>query len=345
MSNSTPLDYAPAAVSRSRKASINYSQVTVGGRSALRIRSCVPLCEIGNDPYQNGLYIQGTAGAFVASVANLNPYSVPTAFINSASPGPDITGAWISPHIPLLALAFDRYRMQSLEFIYEPQSTATVDDRLVFAWTDDPSHPFLSATGSDYLGAAPSQLELLVTEDSMAFMPWKSWTLKVPVAKDDRFMYDFAGETATDTSTSNRFCDFGAFSCVASASPASAVQYGILYIMVTLDLFDPVPIVSSVTTLLASLHAAKKKAKAAPSSRRLLVSPPLLSTERLTALESKEEKKTTPSSIIVACDDELDGVPVTPPPSTRGPVASSSSHSLSRTAGPLSANAAVVRRA
>jgi hypothetical protein len=182
-----------------------------------------------------------TSTSSSAAVATLSPYELPLAQQTlTPTTSTAFTGHWISPHIPLLAVAFDRYRMHSLAFHYEPQSTTVVDDRLVFAWTDDPSHPFLAP--SSVSGPTPSQLEQLVTQDSVAFAPWKSWTLTVPVAKDPRFLYQ------TDLTASGiRLADIGSFSCVGSAAPTTPIQYGILYADFCIEFFDPVPIVQDVT--------------------------------------------------------------------------------------------------
>jgi hypothetical protein len=224
------------------------------GRNTLRVSTTVPICEIGNDTNNNGLLLQGagTAAAFTATVCDVTPYDFSLSAIATGSTPTGKQGSWISPHVPLLALAFDRYVMSSVTFHYEPQSAATVADRLIFAWTDDPCHPFLSASQT-VGGTLPSQLELLVTQDSVAFMPWKDWSLKVPVSKDERFMYDLA-DASQNTS---RFYDFGSMSCVGSAGP-SATIYGVLYISMVIDFFDPVPIVSSVKTLVTELHARKR---------------------------------------------------------------------------------------
>lgn len=243
---------APAAVSRSRRAHVSYSSSTVSGRASLKVTTTVPFCEIGNDTHNNGLLLQGagTAAAFTASVCDLTPYDITQAVSNGSSISV-AAGTWISPHVPLLALAFDRYAVSSVTWHYEPQATATVSDRLVFAWTDDPSHPFLSAQGAAAASATPTQLDLLVTKDSVAFMPWKDWSLTVPVARDARFMYDMAG--ATVQGQFERFFSFGSCSCVGSAGP-SAIIYGVLYVSIVVDFFDPVPIVTSVKTLVTELH-------------------------------------------------------------------------------------------
>jgi len=306
--------------------SYQYSHVQVGGRAALRVTGSFPIAQIGNDgQFLNGLFIQGsgTSPAFYACCADIAPYEIAGAATN-ATPLPAVPtqGAWISPHLPLLSLAFDRYRMQSLKFIYEPQSTAVISDRLVFAWTDDPSHPFLSSSGvygQPSLGRkTPSQLQLLVTPDSMPFMPWKRWSLPVPVAQDERFLFSGSAQNGPDQNLINRFACFGAFSCVASTSDATTpvpVIYGILYAQMVLDLFDPVPIVSSVPLMIAQMH----------EMRNGLRAPSLSSTTVETKVTFREESKTPVNS-----DDYV--LPPIPPSLVRGqayslppPLSSSSS--------------------
>jgi len=237
---------APYAVSTTVRPSVSYTSSVVDGRPALRVSACQPLCQIGNDAYNNGLYLAGS-GTLPAtySTASLSMYSIPEGIYKTASSPVQVNNlAWISPHIPLMAQAFDRYRALDLEFIYEPQASATNGDRLVFAWTDDPQHPFLSTAT---LAIVPTQLQQLVTPNSVAFMPWKPWRLRVPVARDQRFMYD-STTVAVDPQTA-RFSQFGCMSCVGSLAPSTPIQYGVLYIRIIADLFDPVPIVSSATLL------------------------------------------------------------------------------------------------
>jgi hypothetical protein len=288
---------APASVSASLAPTIRYSSAVVGGRPALRISATVPICQIGNDSFNNGLLLQTATGAQTASVSSISAYSLPLAVQKTSSSTTNIVGEWVSPHVPLMAIAFDRYRMSSLMFCYEPQATATADERFVFAWTDDPNHPFLSAlaSGSDML--TPTQLEMLVTPDSVAFMPWKTWQLNVPVATDERFTFDQSAITGV-----NRFSEFGCFSCVGSNAPTTSVVYGVLYAKIVMDLFDPVPIVQNITGLVALLSSQRKG--------RRLVSPPLPPSEvPLAAVaESKEHfesKTSTDRYVLVASDEEL----------------------------------------
>jgi len=270
----------------------------------MRVTACVPICEIGNDSGNNGFYLQGSGTVPIAStayVADINPYSMFA--LNSASTFGDAN--WISPHIPLLALAFDRYSVNSLAFHYQPQSTTTVEDRLVFAWTDDPSHPFLSASGALITSTVTNQLGLLITKDSVPFMPWKEWRLSVPVARDMRFMYQATAQD--DQTTSSRWAQFGAMSCIGSAAPTVPVLYGVLYIEIVLDLMDPVPIIASVNSLLPLFHSARKSAR----HRKVVSLDP--------RDESKEEKKRpfVPPPLVVS--DGWDGADPSPPPSTRPP--------------------------
>jgi len=281
---------APYAVSTSLRPSVSYTSSVVDGRPALRVTACQPLCQIGNDAHNNGLYLAG-AGTFPATstVASLSMYSIPESVYATSSVPAEVTNlAWISPHIPLMAQAFDRYRVHDLEFIYEPQASATNGDRMVFAWTDDPQHPFLSTAT---LAIVPNQLQQLVTPDSVAFMPWKPWRLRVPVARDSRFMYD-STTTAVDPQTA-RFSQFGCMSCVGSLAPSMTTQYGILYIRITADLFDPVPIVTG-----AALFGG-------PSLRKRPVK------------EECDEKKTDALPVVCTDDVELVSPPkFTPLPST-----------------------------
>jgi hypothetical protein len=240
---------APAAVSTSRRAFINYRSVVVNGRQALQIHASVPICEIGNDSkYGNGLHVQSlTSTPIDCQLASLNPYQMVVTGNTSTYLTAPAQASWVSPHVPLLATAFDRYQADSLVFHYEPQSTSTVSDRLVFAWCEDPLHPFLSANGAYGFGTSTSltQLQQLVTADSVAFMPWKPWSLKCPVSRDIKYLYDTntGDETQTRETSSARFTEFGSFSCVASAVGGDPIQYGVLYAEVILTLIDPVPII------------------------------------------------------------------------------------------------------
>jgi hypothetical protein len=266
-SSSSYLATAPAAVSGSMMAGIAYSSVSSTGKHGLRVTTTVPICEIGNsgDAYANGLYVQNaSSGATYSSTCSVTPYNLPGVTTNAIIPSYYPAASWISPHVPLMALAFDRYRVESLEFVYEPQSTSTNDDRLVFAWTDDPAHPFLSPYGQSFNSIVPTQLQLLVTRESTAFMPWKPWRMKVPVGKDLLYMYN--NQNSEINYLEGRLTDFGCFSCIGSALDAGAKLYGILYVKIVLDLYDPVPIISSINAILPSLHAMRSLHRKTPTS-------------------------------------------------------------------------------
>jgi hypothetical protein len=211
----------------------------------------------------------------MSTVCDLLPYEISQSF--SVITGSSYTiqpASWIAPHVPLIAVAFDRYRMQSLEFVYEPQATSTTVDRLVLAWTDDPSHPFLSAEGAAVATTPPTQLQQLVTSDSMAFMPWKQFSLRVPVSKDERFLFNPEAAIDADSTSLNRFYAMGSLSCTNSnVTLTGAVQYGILYARMVLDFYDPVPIVADIKSLIATVHdlRAKRRKRVA---RLVTVTPP-----------------------------------------------------------------------
>lgn len=270
---------APLAVSRTRKLTYGYSSLMVSGKPVLRVNACVPICEIGNDPHNNGLFFQSTVdGGIAVSAVSPSIYNIERMVQNGATSPTDASpaeGQWISPHVPLLSLAFDRYIMRKLVFHYEPQAAATVGDRMVFAWTDDPTHPFLSTDGAIFSNTNVSQLAQLVTKDSVAFMPWKEWSLEVPVSEDERFMYNGGGDTSM---AETRWTAFGSLSCVGSLAP-TLTQYGILYASLVVDLLDPVPIVqigdviNTIKRKVYQHHARRprakmeeKKAPAAPPS-------------------------------------------------------------------------------
>jgi hypothetical protein len=214
------------------------------------------LCQIGTDAHLNGLVIQGTSGSSIScSVVDLNPFEINNAAVagSSASAATFTNGVWISPHIPLIASAFDRYRTVSCGIIYEPQATTAVADRLVCAWTDDPFHPALSAAAAAAAGKLTmSQLTLLITKDSVAFAPWRPWSMKLPVSHEPKYLFDQF--QAAGAVTGGRFFNFGSLSCVSiDTTPAT---YGVLYMDLTIDFFDPVPIANA-GVIITLLHPRK----------------------------------------------------------------------------------------
>lgn len=233
---------APAAVSQNTpRHAYRYSSIKVGSHEGIRIHSCIPIAQIGcSGAGNNGFQMSPTLGGAVTTpqTVALTPYNaqgvewVPTFSTYSAL----IEYSWISPHIPLVSLAFDRYRVMGCTFRYEPQSTATLSERLVFSWTDDPEHPFLSPSSNVSGTTQITQMNQLITKDSVAFMPWKKWDLPVPVSSEPKFLYDLAGNNL-------RFSNFGVMTCTTTSGVANT--YGILYVDLIVDLFDPVPIVTS----------------------------------------------------------------------------------------------------
>jgi len=267
---------APASVSSTRKSTIFYGNTVVNGQPALRVSATVPIAQIGDSgTYNNGFQIMSGTTAYSASSMCMSVLGFPVFSVNASSPVAGTVGSFVSPHIPLLALAFDKYSVRRLAFHCEPQAATSVSDRLVFSWTEDAAHPFLGPINTDTQAAQiPTQLDLLVTKDSVAFAPWRPWSLPVPVDSTPRFTFT-AGDNGTQVAAELRLSTIGALSCVSSAG--SAATYGILYASMEVDLIDPVPLFQTVNlpSLLSLMRAQRKAAN--------------LSSRRVT-FDSKEEK-------------------------------------------------------
>jgi hypothetical protein len=266
----------------------------------MRISATVPICQIGDSgTYNNGLFFMVGTTAVSASSACTSVLGFPLSVTNSSSPSVQDNGTMVSPHVPLLALAFDKYSMRSLTFHYEPQAATSVSDRLVFAWTEDAAHPFLSPY--DFVTQAaqvPTQLQLLVTKDSVAFAPWRPWSLKVPVDPTPRFTFEPTSSGDILTAADVRLSTFGAMSCVSSAG--SSAVYGILYASMVLDLIDPVPLFQTANIpLLLNLARTGASLPRATFARRLMG-------------ESKEEKGVGEDDPVVLSP----GLPALAPPAT-----------------------------
>jgi hypothetical protein len=125
--------------------------------------------------------------------------------------------------------------LEDLEWVYEPQATTSVVDRLVFAYADDPVHPVLVPTAG-----YPSQTDLLITPDSVAFAPWLPWSLRVNCDKrDEKYVFSTTNAGAFDDDGA-RLAYSGVLACVASS--VTPAVYGVLYARVTYRFTDPVPV-------------------------------------------------------------------------------------------------------
>jgi hypothetical protein len=239
---------APSSVSASRRMTFKYSSSVVNGQSSLRVQATIPVCQIQDSgTYNNGLLFNVGTTATSASSMCLALTSFPLFSTNASTPVAGTSGAWISPHIPLMALAFDKYSIRRAGLSYEPQAATSVSDRLVLSFTEDPAHPILSPFNFvTQTAQVPSQMQQLITKDSVAFAPWRPWSLNLPVDPTPKFTFANLAEDAATVpiyqAADYRQACFGAINCVSSAG--SSAVYGILYLHVELDLIDPVPLVS-----------------------------------------------------------------------------------------------------
>jgi hypothetical protein len=162
--------------------------------------------------------------------------------------GTKVNSQYTSPVFDLIASAFVRYRVNSLKFHYEPQAAATTSERLVFAFAEDPMHPIL------WNATVPTQTGLLALGDSVAFAPWRSWTMDVSRRLSKEMFYTFTDPSTTVASFAERFSDFGCISCVTN-SIGTTTASGILYMEIDIELLEFCPIS---VTLPASKHLAQR---------------------------------------------------------------------------------------
>jgi len=231
---------APAAVSDDLQQYVRFSSGSKDG--SLRLTACVPMFQICGNGYNAGNLFKGgfivgsgpSAGFPYATLSSTEGHYVTTA---------DTVVEYISPIFKLISTAFVRYRILKLRFIYEPQSATTIQDRLVFAYANDPEHPLLKQTKAD-----AEQANLLALSDSVAFAPWRSWELDVSseVKQDLLYTYNQASTSITD----NRFNMFGSIGCLASVEPSTDTEppvYGILYSEITFEFLEFCPLVTGFT--------------------------------------------------------------------------------------------------
>jgi hypothetical protein len=146
----------------------------------------------------------------------------------------------VSPIWQLIASVFVKYRVKRCVFHYMPQSAATEEGRMVFAFAADAVHPLI------WRKQMRSQ-ELLALGDSVAFMAWKSWSMDVShrLADTEYYTYAFPEEGAGAGSFVERLNDFGVLGCVTSGVLGSGTvpkKAGVLYMetVVEFDEFCPI---------------------------------------------------------------------------------------------------------
>lgn len=255
---------APVAVSE------DIQQYTVflpnHGPRSIRMKTCAAICEINREggTTQSGFNMLSGNGATAIMLNLTEPRRVQDSNTTNEN--------YVSPVFDLLASAFTRYKIHSLKFHYEPQAAATTTERMVFAFAPDPIHPLITST-------APSSAKLLAVADSVAFAPWRSWTMDVSSHVRSKTFYTYSDPgTTTTVALSERFSDFGSIGCVTSSTETTALQCGILYMEVDVELIEFCPIVttnpSSKVMAKKVLHAHEKEEDEVERRKKELASAP-----------------------------------------------------------------------
>jgi hypothetical protein len=239
---------APVAVSDDLQQYVRFSS----GRkdSSLRLEACIPLYEICGNSNDGSPRL----GGLISDFTDLNrPYARLGSTGGIYGQNVDNDSNYISPVFLLIGSSFVRYKVEKLSFIYEPQSTTTVADRLVFAYANDPNHPLITDVNTN----SANQENLLALSDSVAFAPWRSWTLDVSSEVTQNMLYTYDQSQGL---TDNRFTLFGSIGCVASKIPTSELDppiYGILYAKIAFEYIEFCPIVRGITPAMLKHYKAK----------------------------------------------------------------------------------------
>lgn len=241
---------APVAVSSDIQQYTKFG--TARSADGLRMRTCAAINQI----YRESTTAQGgalnSANKAISMQLNLTQPAVLT------NAGLKANSSFVSPVFDLIASAFVRFCVRGLKFHYEPQAAATTTERLVFAFAEDPMHPIL------WNATVPTQTGLLALSDSIAFAPWRSWSMDVSHRLRDQMFYTFTDPSTTVASFAERFSDFGVISCITSGTAATQdTPCGVLYMEIDVELLEFCPIS---VTLPASKHLAKFAAASSSSS-------------------------------------------------------------------------------
>lgn len=242
---------APAAVSEDIQ---QFTRFYPGSSSeSLTMHTCVAISELLRETSAaqgTGLLQPGPA-AGISLQLNLTQPALLTAA------GAKNVVNYVSPVYDLIASAFARYRVKRCVFHYEPQSASTTPERMVFAFAEDPLHPVL------WNATVPTQASLLALSDSVAFAPWRSWSMDVSGRLQDTLMYTFSDPSTTVGVFNERFSDFGVISCMTSSVSGTNTPCGVLYLelMVELVEFCPISVTnpSSVAALMKRLSVVDTK--------------------------------------------------------------------------------------
>lgn len=241
---------APAAVSRDLQ---QYTEFA-GSDGGLIMRTCAAISDMRRvvsnvvSAAANGAFSnKNSSGNIIQSSAMaLSPTQPVGLFEDDAR---ELT--YLSPVFDLIGSAFTRYKIRKLIFHYEPQSPATTSERLVFAFAADPAHPVLASQPL-------FPVDLLAMADSIAFMPWKEWSMDVTDRIDaDKLFYTYShppGTTLTEAQfIVDRFSDFGVMACVSSDSAPTPVDGGVLYMEAEFEFIEFCPITIASPAALAML--------------------------------------------------------------------------------------------
>lgn len=222
-----PASGAPVAVSSDLQQFVRFKPSSRG----VRMHTCAAACEVLSTGVTNGrgLFISGNG----AQSVQLN-LTQPTRISGTARAVSD----YYSPVYDLIGSAFVRYKLHKVVIHYQPQAKADADGRLVFAYAKDPEHPLVTNT-------AITQANLLAVSDSIAFMPWKSWSMDVTHLQDDTLYYTYSDPATGGTAAifNERFSDFGIMGCVTDVVGGAVIKCGVIYLELDVELVEFCPIV------------------------------------------------------------------------------------------------------
>lgn len=237
---------APVAVSDDIQQSVRFGAGDNPGD--LRIHATIPLYQVCSGWTSGILTIPGGFVSTADPTTLIPPEtSVQLGIGIGLHSNNQLTFPYLSPAVSLISNAFTRYRMRKLQFIYEPQSSTIVQDRTVFAYAEDPRHPLFYAPND---ASQLSSGKLLALSDSIAFAPWRSWSLDVSKSVTQNLMYTAIVDTSPYLGqpqlSDQRFSMFGTIGCVTSNTTYTGpVIYGILYARMEVDLVEFCPIVQT----------------------------------------------------------------------------------------------------
>lgn len=221
--------------------------------------------------FQNNTAHATSGGCVVADDGN--PYQSVAIGLNNClgnppgGSGAEVAVGYISPIWDLIGSAFTRYKITKLIFHYEPQSTATATGRMVFGFAEDPIHPLVAPDNTNQTSS-----NLLAVADSIAFMPWRAWSMDVTDrVKDDKLYYTYSQGTDADVGANNaqRFGRWGAVSCVTDVVSTVPILSGVLYMETTIEFLEFCPITITRPSLVALRDKLKRHEDAYHKSKEV----------------------------------------------------------------------------